>query len=296
VVNQQVQTLAQRFVDGTGFEHIAGGSVRSDATCWAILALESTRAQKQLIHQARGHLVSLQSKDGRVGLTPRHPEVYWPTALAILAWLGSPEHKESQARAIRFLVGDTEILSKSLSKSSSKEIIGYDTTIRGWSWTEKSYSWVEPTALAVIALRTAGHKGHRRVQDGVDLLMDRQLPGGGWNVGSTIVFGNALNPMPENTGMALQALSGLVPKKDVESSIRYLLSCVGRLRTPFTLGWSLLGLSAWGHGVEKQDEMVSNVLRRQDKHGPFNTASLGVFLLAQLCRRGLIDFLDRERQ
>ncbi|TKJ37309.1 MAG: hypothetical protein CEE38_07345 [Planctomycetes bacterium B3_Pla] len=292
MVNQQVQTLTQRFVDGTGFEHSAGGSVRSDATCWAILALEAARAQKQLIHKARGHLTSVQSKDGRVGLTPEHPEVYWPTALAILAWQGSPEHRDARTKAIRFIVGYSEILSE----SSPKEIIGYDTTIRGWSWTEKSYSWVEPTALAVIALRTAGHKGHRRVQDGVDLLMDRQFPDGGWNVGSTVVFGNALNPMPENTGMALQALSGLVPKKRVESSIRYLLSCVGRLRTPFTLGWSLLGLSAWGHSVEKQDEMVLNVLQQQDKHGPFDTASLGVFLLAQLCRRGLIDFLDRERQ
>jgi len=281
-----------RFIDGVGFVNRVSGTPRPDATCWAILALESAQAQEQLIRSARSQLTSVQSKDGRVCITPHHPEAYWPTSLAILAWQGAPEHQESQAKAIRFLVGYTEILNK----KSPKEIVGYDTTIKGWSWMAKTYSWVEPSALGVIALRAAGYKDHRRVQDAVSLLMDRQLPDGGWNVGSPIVFGQALRPLPENTGMALQALCGLVPKKDVENSIRYLRSRLGRLRTPFTLAWSLLGLSSWAQRVAKRHEMVLNVLRRQDKYGCFDTTSLSALLVAHYCEQGLIDFFDRDRR
>jgi len=290
LINQQIQILKDRFIDGTGFVDKADGTVRPDATCWAILALQCAQMQETLIQSARRCLASMQSKDGRVCITPHHPESYWPTSLAILAWQGAPEHRDSQAKAIRFLDGYNKVLNK----ESPKEIIGYDTKIIGWSWMANTYSWVEPSALGVIALRAAGHKDQRRMQDAVALLMDRQLPDGGWNCGSSIIFGQALRPIPANTGMALQALYGFVPEKDVENSIRYLRSCLVRLRTPFTLGWSLLGLGTWAQSVENRHEIVSNVLRRQDEHGPFDTTSLSVLLVAYFCENGLIDLFDRN--
>ena len=265
---------------------------RPDAACWAILALQSAKAQEQLIRSARRYLASVQSSDGRVCITPQHPESYWPTSLAIIAWQAAPEHRENQAKAIRFLIGDTKILTK----KSPKEIAGYDTTIKGWSWMTKTYSWVEPSALGVIALRAAGYKDHHRVQDAVALLMDRQLRDGGWNIGAPMVFGQVYRPMPDNTGMALQALCGLVPEKDVENSIRYLRSYLGRLHTPFTLGWSLLGLSSWGHGIAKRHETVLNVLRRQEEHGAFDTIPLSVLLAAYFCEHGLIYPFEQDRQ
>ena len=286
MIDQHVQTLTRRFIDGAGFVDRAGGTPRPDATCWAILALNCAHAQGPLIQSARRYLASIQSRDGRVCITPQHPQAYWPTSLAVLAWQGAPEQREAQAKAVRFLLEYSEVLTP----KAPKEIVGYNTTLRGWPWTAKTFSWVEPTALAMLALRAAGSKDHRRVQEAVVLLMDRQLRDGGWNIGSPMVFGQVLRAMPENTGMALQALCGLVPRKDVEKSIRYLASCLGQLHTSFTLGWSLLGISAWGEGVTERHEMVMNVLQRQERCGPFDTTGLSTLLVAHFCEQGLIDF------
>ena len=291
MIEQYVQTLTGRLSDGGGFVNKAGGTPRADATCWAILALHCAGEQEALVQSARRYLASIQSTDGRVCLTPQHPETCWPTSLAVLAWQGAPEQREAQAKAVRFLLERSEVLTP----KARKDIVGYDTTLKGWPWTVKTFSWVEPTALAMLALRAAGSNEHPRGRDAVPLLMDRQLPDGGWNIGSPMVFGQVLRAMPENTGMALQALCGLVPRKDIEKSIRYLGSCVGRLHTPFTLGWSLLGLSAWEEGIAGRHEMIMSVLQRQDECGPFDTTALSVLLVAYSCQRGLIDFFGADR-
>jgi hypothetical protein len=293
LIDELVAELSSRFVDGEGFRHQKDGSVRTDATAWAVLALEAAGVEQRKVGASRKYLALAQSKDGRVCLAPDHREVIWPTSLAVLAWQGAAQHRKSQDLALNFLARRDKVLTT----RNRKDILAFDGTIKGWSWTTRTYSWVEPTALSLIAMRAAGYQDHPRVRgDAVRLLMDRQIPGGGWNVGCPVVLGNALNPMPENTGMALQALCKLVPKKDVEDSIEYLLSHTQQLNTPFTLGWSLLGLSAWGQRVDKKDELVLNAWERQGDPGLIDTTSISVLLLAQLCENGLIDFVDKNLQ
>ena len=124
--------------------------------------------------------------------------------------------------------------------------IGTRYGLKGWPWIEDTHSWVEPTATCVMALRGAGHGQHDRVREAVRMILDRQLPHGGWNVGNTIVFGNELHPMPEGTGSALASLAGVVDEAEVARSLDYLHGEVDRLRTPISLGWGLIGLAAWG--------------------------------------------------
>jgi hypothetical protein len=75
-----------------------------------------------------------------------------------------------------------------------------------------THSWIEPTALGVIALKAAGHERHERVQEAIRMILDRQLPHGGWNYGNTFVFGRELRPMPESSGAALAGLAGQVER------------------------------------------------------------------------------------
>jgi hypothetical protein len=290
VVTEQIQTLRERFADGVGFVNRAGGRSRPDAASWAVLALQAAGTGAELVEKGRDQLAAAQSDDGRVSITPEHPKAYWPTSLAILAWHGVAQHRGSQEKAAQFLIEYSEIQTQ----ETQKEIVGYDTTLRGWSWTADAFSWVEPTALAMIALRVAGYEDHPRVQDAVALLMDRQLPEGGWNVGAPVIFGRPLRPMPENTGMALQALSGLLPKKDIEKSIRYLASCLGQLCTPLALGWSLLGLRAWGEQIDAHADYFAGVVARQQKYGIYDTVSLGVLLTARYCQNGLIQYFNEK--
>ena len=76
----------------------------------------------------------------------------------------------------------------------------------GWPWAEGTHSWVEPTALAVLALKSVGLGDHERTREAVRLLHDRLFSDGGCNYGNTVVLGQTLRPHLQPTALALLAL------------------------------------------------------------------------------------------
>ena len=133
-----------------------------------------------------------------------------------------------------------------------------------------------------MALRMAGYGWHDRVHEAVRMLLDRQLPHGGWNAGNTIVFGHELHPMPEGTGSALAGLAGAVDEAEVARSLDYLHGEVDRLRTPISLGWSLIGLAAWGQWPTRGDALIERCLANQSRYGGYDTSSLCLLALGAL--------------
>jgi hypothetical protein len=112
------------------------------------------------------------------------------------------------------------------------------------------------------------------------MLMDRQLVTGGWNYGNTSVYGRQLYPQPDQTGVALSALSPYVTKGEVIRSLKYLGREIGRIRTPISLGWGLLGLGAWGDRPPGFMNWVRECVDRQSRRGTYNTQELSLLLLA----------------
>src|SRR5262249_21569539 len=107
--------------------------------------------------------------------------------------------------------------------------------------------WLEPTALSVMALSLAGFGSHPRVPEGLRLIRDRAVEGGGWNYGNKSVFGRALRPQPAPTGIALLTLSAIDRRTVmIDRAIAYLPRSLPGVRAPSSLGWGLIGLSAWG--------------------------------------------------
>ncbi|MGH7258234.1 MAG: hypothetical protein ACREIM_07635 [Nitrospiraceae bacterium] len=278
-----LQHLSARTVSGGGFTDRPGGLYRPDATAWAIVALKHSDAGRDLLDPARSRLAREQGGDGRIGISPDHPEAFWPTAVAVLAWQGSQAHREAQARAVQFLLRTT---GRHLRKESSSPI-GHNPALKGWPWIDETHSWIEPTVLSVMALDVCGYGDHARVAEAVQLLMDRQLPHGGWNYGNTTVFGQELHPAPESTGAALHALAGRVPRKLVQGSLVYLDRQIGKLRTPIALGWSLLGLRSWGMLPAEAPQLLVNCLARQERYGAYETTALCVLLLYVSAPAGL---------
>jgi hypothetical protein len=292
LVDKYLETLESRYVEGIGFANRPGGEHRPDATCWSILALEAAGTASEMVRQGRQALVAEQLPDGRVCISPEHRDAFWPTALAILAWKGSPPYQDALEKAIGFLLEFDEVRTTQV----ANEIMGHDGTIRGWPWVARTHPWVEPTALALMALRVSGYTAHSRTQDALRLLIDRQLSAGGWNYGNTTVFGRQLRPMPETTGMALQAICGLVPSRQVEKSISYLHARLPSLCTPLALAWAILGLNAWDEKIQGLSEHVTRVLQRQHEYGPYDTVSLSALLFARHAENGLIHFLEQSGQ
>jgi hypothetical protein len=133
-----------------------------------------------------------------------------------------------------------------------------------------------------MALRATGHGQHGRVREAIRMMLDRQLPHGGWNYGNTLVFGRELHPMPESTGAALTGLAGEVDRQTVSRSIDYLQGEVDRLRTPISLGWALLGLAAWGVWPSNGEALVERCLANQSRYGEYDTSALCLLILGAL--------------
>ncbi len=284
----QLKALEERYADGVGVANRPGGNPRPDAACWAILALQAAGGDNGVIEKARQQLAAVQGEDGRITVSSYNPDACWPTSLAILAWQGAPSYRECQDKAIRFLVDFDDI--KVLDPSEATK--GHDETIKGWPWIARTHPWVEPTAYATLALRASGQTTHSRAQDAIRLLLDRQLPSGGWNCGNTITFNLEMRPMPETTGLSLQALAGLTPKADVQKSIAYLQSQLAYLNSPISLAWAILGLHARQESIDRPRERILQVLARQEQLGPHDTVSLSLLLLAWHCEAGLIPFFE----
>ncbi len=277
---EAVRAIRERALPEGGFRSRVQGGFRSDATAWAVLALRQAGQEAELWQEGAASLAAGQLPDGRIPVSPQHPEAFHPTPVAVLAWQGLPEFQTASRRAVEFLLAAT---GKHFPRKSD-DPAEHDTAIPGWPWIADTHSWVEPTALTLLALSAAGFLDHPRVHDGRRLLLDRQLPQGGWNYGNTRVFGVTLQAMPDSTGVALTALARGVPRAQVAASLEYLHREVSRLRTPRSLGWALVGLSAWGERPPAAEAWLRACLRRQEV-APYETESLAVAALA-LCPQG----------
>jgi hypothetical protein len=283
------QLKKRSLVDG-GFAHRAGGGYRPDATAWAIMALKIACINIDVLELSMSRLKADQLEDGRISLSTDNPETFWLTPLAVLAWQGSAVYSKSQSRAVRFLLNTTGVHPSKKPNSPA----GHDTSIRGWPWIANTHSWVEPTALALTALQISGYGDHERAIEGRRMLLDRQLPQGGWNYGNKMTFGKGLRPMPDSTGVALNSLEGSVSKNDIEDSIRYLKIRVKNIRSPLALAWSILGLGAWKERPLEARTWIIESLKLQEKYGDYDTSLLSLLLISLTAPGGIATALTKQ--
>jgi hypothetical protein len=128
--------------------------------------------------------------------------------------------------------------------------VRFDPDKFGWPWFPDTVSWVVPTAFAILALNqlTCSCGGFElapsRVDRGVEMLMDRACPGGGWNAGNGNVYGTAVAPHPDDTAIALLALHDRPQDSLLQTSLDYLERTAPTLTAPWSLAWAILALAA----------------------------------------------------
>jgi hypothetical protein len=238
--------------------YAVGTAPASEPTALAALALH-VHGRTDAAQPALEFLSSIQGDDGGVGVRDGLAEPGWPTGLAVSAWLAAGGKR--YARQVD--MGVTWILSVRGEALPRSVEFGHDTQIVAWSYAEGTHSWIEPTALHVVALKAAGRSAHVRTRDGVRMLLDRQLPGGGCNYGNTIVLGQTLRPHVQPTGVALLALAG---EQDtggrVARSITWLRRSLGPQTSAASLAWGLLGLRAHDQQLDGADDWLAAAYQR----------------------------------
>jgi hypothetical protein len=286
-ITKCIEMILSRSVTGGGFAQRPGSGYRPDATAWGILALSSGGRHREAVENSCRRLAASQLTDGRVPVAEGFDTAYWPTPLAALAWKKAGVFSGQLESATKFLLGTSGLHGPKEKNAPT----GHDTAIRGWSWIENTHSWIEPTSMAILALKATGNSEHDRVHEAVRMILDRQLSSGGWNYGNTTVFNQELLPMPEHTGQALCALSGSVQHTVVEKSINYSQKGISNLQTPLSLCWSLFGLTAWSIGMKDIKERIVKSLFLQEKYGAYDTTLLAQLLIAYNTNGDFLGFI-----
>jgi hypothetical protein len=221
-----------------------------EPTVMASLALlasgdaQTSQSDLEICDGAARWLTAVQRSDGSlpiaVGL---HSPAGWPTPHAVLLWSVLTGYLAPASRARSWLLGrkgEAIVVDQGANK-----LLGHDPRLIGWPWVESTHSWLEPTAMAILALCHLGLAKHPRVTAGIELILDRALSAGGWNYGNKSVYGTELRPQPGPTGLALLALAAVnVRSPAVTHGLNYLSTAVENLRSPVSLGWAILGLRA----------------------------------------------------
>lgn len=109
------------------------------------------------------------------------------------------------------------------------------------------------------------------------MLLDRACPGGGWNAGNGIVYDSPLAAHPDDTALALLALSNRGEEPVVRRSLQRLQQVAATLTAPWSLSWSILALAA--HRVPVTS-LVGLLLDLSDLEHMEDNCSLAVVCLA----------------
>jgi hypothetical protein len=233
----------------------ATGPASSEPTALAALALIAY-GRRDAASKALAWLTQLQDAGGSVGPTASQSTPGWPTSLAVLcatAWktatasqshCGLPSSAAPAFDTERAVAWILETRGEALPRVPE---MGHNTTLVGWPWIEETHSWIEPTAMHVLALKAVGQGTHPRTREAVRLLVDRLLPEGGCNYGNTVVMEQVLRPHLQPTGLAMLALAGESDRDGrIEKSLDYLTAELSPRTASASLCYGLLGLAAHG--------------------------------------------------
>ncbi len=228
-------------------------------------------------------LARIQAEDGSVGIRERDPEPRWPTGLAVLTWLSLQQATGKRTQARQIDRGLRWIVANEGKTQERNPQTGHDTTLAAWSWADGTHSWVEPTAMHLLALRAAGLGESLRARIGVAMLIDRQLDSGGCNYGNTTVLGQELRPHLMPTAMALLALSGEPVHPKTRRSLEYLALGLQLECGSVSLAVGILALHAYAHSPPNAEQLLLKAHARveQRDRSPYKKALLAHALLAE---------------
>lgn len=282
-------TLIERQLDIAGWSFDPRTSQPAlEPTCLALLALrlDSNAAR------TRGLQFLLRTQN---------PNGSWPafsgddregcglTALAVIALNNCGEMTPRTEQGLKWLLNSRGKESHWLWKwkfQTSDTHVRFDPNKFGWPWMPDTCSWVIPTAFSIIALKQSfvccrTDQVNFRIQRGVEMLLDRACPDGGWNAGNGVVYGVPLAPHIDATAVALLALRGEKRSDTIAASLGWLERRAATCPAPWSLAWSILALDAHDRPI---GELLNRLAAPRDPQRVQDSATLGALILAFDCQ------------
>ena len=258
MINQVLDTLRELQNPDGGWGATVSRHSNTEATSLAIAGLKSVDdpAAQQSALRGVDWLARRQNHDGSWPLDDVTQNGSWSTSLAIVALTTFPEHRAATLRAARWLLQQegsklgilAELVLWATGKSKLNEM---NRDLVGWSWVPNSFSWVEPTGYALIALKKVRAaltetEVNERIRQGEAMIYDRMCKGGGWNYGNSKVMDYALWPYPDITAIALIALQDRAAEAPNQESLQRLPEMAEKVNSGLALSWGAICLNIYG--------------------------------------------------
>jgi hypothetical protein len=202
----------------------------------------------------------LQTDDGLLtDVSGTGPNLAW-NGLTLLALHAVPRSDVAPASRLQSAL----IATKGIQVPQNDPSVNHqDNSLQAWPWTEGAFSWVEPTAWCLLAVKKAATPGAAvaaRVKEAETLLGDRVCRTGGWNYGNSSAFTHELEPYVPTTALALLALQNRADLPAVQKSLAWLVAHATTEPSAMALGLTAICLQVF-------KKPVADVLTALSEHG-----------------------------
>ncbi len=291
-----------------GWPYYEGNDSRVESTSWILMALADTSGDDPAARQAFAapHLAFLAGRQRGDGLLAEHsdePPNFTANGVAACAAARLlPDSKTAlltrlldglvavRGVAIRTPILDTIAAVRRLVRGTRDAPKGQDNALQAWPWIPDTFSWAEPTAWCLLALKQ-GRRFERpgadlRIAEAERLLVDRMCTGGGWNYGNRAAFAQDLRPYVPTTAVALMALQDRPDDPAVRRSLTYLDRAKLSEPSAIGLGLSAICLHLYGRPTGDLDERLAADMARAERFGNLQALAIALYGLGAAGQHG----------
>ncbi|MFZ2640755.1 MAG: prenyltransferase/squalene oxidase repeat-containing protein [Verrucomicrobiia bacterium] len=219
---------------GGGWPYRPGTQPSPEPTCLSLMALAGLREAGTARDAAIHWLQSRMNSEGALTLIGDN-QPHWSTSLFVIALTRLGVRSDLRDKAVNCL-----LVWKGKRVEPSEEIT-LNGALQGWPWANGTFSWVEPTSYALLALKLAGHGRHERIAEAERLLLDRVCEDGGWNYGNRVIYGAAFQGFPSTTALATLALQdSAAARPAIERGLAFLERRMQSRQSALTLALAIL--------------------------------------------------------
>lgn len=281
------QVLSRRQLRTGGWSFFGSEQASIEVSCLSSLALARDAAGSA--SRGIGFLLNSQRRGGEWPSFEGDQEGSWTTALALCCLNAMNDPSSARQKAYEWLLEqrgrEGHWLWRWKFKNADRNV-QFNPDRYGWPWVPGANSWIIPTGFSVIGLKqftvcNPSEASKTRLRLGVEMILDRVCPGGGWNEGNSVVYGVPLRPHADATAIALLALQDEERTSAVHAGLNWLKNESATIDSVESLAWCILTLFVYQERIEHLKSRLSAIVGNGSNIR--NNATLATALLALQC-------------